>query len=83
MNEVCQLNVSDIQLTDGICTMNPNAGCDDKSIKTEAGNRIIPLYPKLLGLGLLDVCQAYPESEGREVIPKPEENKKHRLWNND
>ena len=83
LNEVCQLNVSDIQLTDGIWTMNPNAGCDDKSIKTEAGNRIIPLYPKLLGLGLLDVCQAYPESEGREVIPKPEENKKHRLWNND
>ena len=54
MNEVCQLNVSDIQKTDGIWALNLNADSDDKSIKTQAGNRIIPLHPKLLNLGLLD-----------------------------
>ena len=54
LNEVCQLNVSDIQKTDGIWALNLNADSDDKSIKTEAGNRIIPLHPKLIDLGLLD-----------------------------
>ena len=83
LNEVCQLNGSDIQLTDGIWAINLNADCDDKSIKTEAGNRIIPLHPKLLDLGLLGVCEANPESEPRKTIPQPEENEKHRLWNND
>ena len=53
MNEVCQLNVSEIQETDGIWAMNLNADSEDKSIKTEAGNRTIPLHPKLINLGLL------------------------------
>ena len=54
LNEVCQLNVSDIQKTDGIWALNLNADSDDKTIKAEAGNRIIPLHPKLIDLGLLD-----------------------------
>ena len=54
LNEVCQLNVSDIQKIDGIWTINLNADSGDKSIKTEAGNRIIPLHPKLINLGLLN-----------------------------
>ena len=83
LNEVCQLNVSDIQRSDDIWAINLNANSEDKSIKTEAGNRIIPLHPKLLDLGLLGVCEANPESEPRKTIPQPEENEKHRLWNND
>ena len=46
LNEVCQLNMSDINKTDGIWTMNINADSDDKSIKTKSGNRVIPLHPK-------------------------------------
>ena len=30
---------------------------------------------------LARLCEANPESESREVIPKPEEDAKHRLWN--
>ena len=62
---------------------NLNADSDDKSIKTGAGNRIIPLHSKLLDLGLLDVCQANPESEPRKTIPKSDENEKYGLRNND
>ena len=37
MNEVCQLNVSESQETDGIWAMNLNADSEDKSIKTWLG----------------------------------------------
>ena len=35
LNEVCQLNGSDIQLTDGIWAINLNADSEDKSLKTD------------------------------------------------
>ena len=37
LNEICQLNVSDIQKQDGIWVMNLTNDSEDKSIKTEAG----------------------------------------------
>ena len=69
MNEVCQLNVSDIQLTDGIWTINLNADCEDKSIKTEAGNRIIPVHPKLIDLGLLDYVKQMQNQNHLKLFP--------------
>jgi len=69
LNEVCQLDVSDIQLTDGIWAMNLNADCNDKSIKTEAGNRIIPLHPKLLDLGLLDFVKQIQNQKQEKLFP--------------
>ena len=56
LNEICQLDVIDIQELDGIWTINLNANSADKSIKTEAGNRLVPIHPKLLEFGFLDVC---------------------------
>ena len=69
LNEVCQLNVSDIQKTDGIWALNLNADSDDKSIKTEAGNRIIPLHPKLIDLGLLDYVKQIQNQKQEKLFP--------------
>jgi len=69
LNEVCQLNVSDIQKTDGIWTLNLNANSDDKSIKTEAGNRIIPLHPKLIDLGLLGYMKQIQNQNQEKLFP--------------
>ena len=69
LNEVCQLNVSDIQKTDGIWALNLNADSDDKSIKTQAGNRIIPLHPKLLNLGLLDYMKQIKDQNYHKLFP--------------
>ena len=69
LNEVCQLNVSDIQKIDGIWTINLNADSGDKSIKTEAGNRIIPLHPKLLDLGLLDYVKQIQNQNHQKLFP--------------
>lgn len=69
LNEVCQLNVSDIQKTDGIWAMSLNADCEDKSIKTERGNRIVPLHPKLVDLGLLDYIKHMKNQNCQKLFP--------------
>ena len=40
-----------------------------KSIKTEAGNRIIPLHPKLLDLGLLDYVKQIQNQNQEKLFP--------------
>ena len=69
LNEVCQLNVSDIQKTDGIWTLNLNADSEDKSIKTEAGNRSVPLHPKILKLGFLNYVTQIKTSNQQKLFP--------------
>ena len=69
LNEVCQLNVSDIQRSDDIWAINLNANSEDKSIKTEAGNRIIPLHPKLLDLGLLGYAKQIQSQNQEKLFP--------------
>ena len=69
LNEVCQLNVSDIEKTDRIWVMNLNADSEDKSLKTEAGNRIIPLHPKLNDLGLLDYVKQIQNQDQKKLFP--------------
>ena len=69
LNEVCQLSVADIQKTDRIWAINLNADCEDKSIKTEAGNRIIPVHPKLIELGLLDYVKQIQSQNQEKLFP--------------
>ena len=69
LNEVCQLNVSDIEKVDGIWAINLNSDSEDKSVKTEAGNRIIPLHPKLLNLGLLDYMKQIKDQNYHKLFP--------------
>ena len=52
-----------------LVSSNVNAGCDDKSLKTEAGNRIIPLHPKLINLGLLDYVKQIQDQQQEKLCP--------------
>jgi integrase len=69
LNEICQLYLSDIIKFDGIWCFSIN-GEKDKRLKNLASERIIPVHPTLLELGLL----TYVESV--KVINSP------RLWMN-
>ena len=69
LNEVCQLNISDIEKIDEIWAINFNADCEDKSVKTEVGNRVIPLHPKLLNLGLLDYMKQIKDQNYHKLFP--------------
>ena len=68
LNEICQLDVSDIQEHEGIWVMNLTGDSEDKSIKTHAGNRLVPLHPKLLKFGFLDYVKQ-TKSSNHQTIP--------------
>ena len=69
LNEICQLDVIDIQELDGIWTMNLNTNSVDKSLKTEAGNRLVPIHPKLLELGFLDYVEVIGSKDHQKLFP--------------
>ena len=57
LNEICQLDTSDIREVDGfhciIVSEQSLNGSDDKAIKTVASERLVPLHPTLVSCGLL------------------------------
>ena len=56
LGELCQLTPKDIKQIDGIWAVDINNE-DNKSVKTEAGIRKIPLHPKLIELGFLEYLE--------------------------
>lgn len=56
--EIAQLLVHDFRVIDGIPALSiDDLGDDDKSIKSAAAKRIIPVHPELIKLGLLDYVE--------------------------
>jgi integrase len=55
LNEACQLYLSDIRQDDtGVWYISINEDADDKSLKTEASERDVPIHSKLIELGFLN-----------------------------
>ena len=69
LNEICQLDVSDIQEHEGIWVMNLTGDSEDKSIKTHAGNRLVPLHPKLLEFGFLNYVEQIRNDNHQKLFP--------------
>lgn len=74
IGEICQLAVDDVQCHGGIwCfSVNETAGAgedEDKSVKTEAGHRLIPVHSKLIELGLLDHVEKMRKAGHRVLWP--------------
>ncbi len=69
--EVAQLLLSDFYVKDGIQAMSINILEDeDKSVKSPAAIRVIPVHPELINLGLLDYLQDVKAlGLGSEVFP--------------
>lgn len=57
LNEICQLDVADVRMVDGIrcfvITGDSIAGSSDKNLKTDASERLMPIHQKLIDCGLL------------------------------
>ena len=57
LNEICQLDVTDLRAIDGIqcfvVSEESLIGSTDKQLKTRTSERIIPVHPKLIEFGLL------------------------------
>ena len=55
LNELCQLHLVDFETIDGIEIFRISDLDGVKKVKTKAGRRIIPLHPKLIQMGILDL----------------------------
>jgi integrase len=58
LNELAQLLTNDVRQHDGVWVLHINGdGHPKKRVKTDSGNRMIPLHPKLIELGFLDYVE--------------------------
>ena len=69
LNEICQMNLSDIEEQDGIWVMNRINDPEDKNIKTQSGNRVVPLHPKLIDPGLLNYVTEIRNKNETKLFP--------------
>jgi integrase len=69
LNEICQMNLSDIEDQDGIWVMKITNDSEDKNVKTQSGNRIVPLHPQLIELGLLDYVEEIRNRNETKLFP--------------
>ena len=57
LNEICQLDVTDIQNVEGVACFSINDGAKqndrDKRLKTVSSERLIPIHPTLLAIGFM------------------------------
>jgi integrase len=62
LGEICQLDVTDIRVVDGIScivvSQRSLVGSTDKQLKTSASDRLIPVHPMLIDCGLLHFAEA-------------------------
>jgi integrase len=69
VSEICQMNLDDFLKIDGIpCFRITDEGAE-QSLKTDASNRIVPIHPKLLDLGLLDYVASLRKQGYTQLFP--------------
>lgn len=58
LNEICQLYIDDIKISKGIWYFHINDERDDQHIKNPQSNRIVPIHPVLIDLGILEYARS-------------------------
>ncbi|MDX2485262.1 MAG: site-specific integrase [Pseudodonghicola sp.] len=70
LNEICQLQLSDIQQEDGIWFFNlMDEGDSNKRFKSDAAIRKVPLHSELVRLGLLDFHATLKQRGEKRMFP--------------
>lgn len=74
LNEAAQLHVSDVKDLDGIpCILIRESGEDgedtEKRVKTEAGERFVPVHPEVVALGFLDFVATARKRKATRLFP--------------
>lgn len=77
MNEICQLDITDIRQENGIYYFDVNEDSQEKALKTSSSKRKVPIHEKLISLGLLEYAidlkskretRLFPDIEKRENL---------------
>jgi integrase len=73
LNECCQLLVDDVRYVDNvpvvIISEDSEDGVDDKRVKTEAGERYVPVHPELERIGFIKHWQQQKRRGERRLFP--------------
>lgn len=74
LNEAAQLHTSDVKELDGVpCILVRETGDDgedsDKRVKTEAGERFVPVHPEVIALGFLDFVADARKRKATRLFP--------------
>jgi len=70
-NEICQLLTADIREIDGVACIAVCAGDDnEKRLKTRASQRLVPVHPVLVRIGLLDYLAERRRAGDERLFPE-------------
>jgi integrase len=69
LEEICQLHICDIRQDVDIWVFDIN-GDEDKKLKTEASDRLIPIHSQLIELGFLDYVQSLRRKKVVRLFPE-------------
>jgi integrase len=76
LNEICQLDVADIECVDGIICISIRGeslvGSVDKRLKTSASRRVVPVHRELLGFGFLAFVEDQRRAGHRKLFHEVE-----------
>jgi integrase len=74
LNEVCQLDVADIQRIEGVecffVSAGPQSGDNDKRLKTASSERYIPVHPELRAFGFMEFVERQRVAEAKKLFPE-------------
>ncbi|WP_287180408.1 site-specific integrase [Mesorhizobium sp.] len=70
LNEICQLEVADIEMTNGIWCFDFNDEGEGKSLKNSASRRVVPIHDRLLKLGILEHSQTVRSRGEARLFPE-------------
>ncbi len=69
MGEIIQLYVDDAREEEGVNYFDINADGEDKHLKTATSWRSIPIHPKLIEMGLMDLVKARRNAKAKRLFP--------------
>lgn len=79
LEEVCQLHVEDIECIDDVWCILVQKG-DQRSLKTRAAARVIPIHSTLIRLGLLDRWRKLRSRGEKRLFPELTRDKSHQRF---
>lgn len=70
LGEVTQLHLDDVVQPEGVWCFDINRRSVDKSLKTTASSRTVPIHQRLIELGFVDYCERLRAAGYRRVFPE-------------
>jgi len=71
LNEICQMHTADLHQVDGIWCFDFQADpADGKNLKTAGSQRLVPIHPTLMDIGLLAYARERHQAGDRRLFPE-------------